>query len=266
MWGLMKADLYKAKKEKGIFIILLVAVALSVLLPLLYKAIENGIPGDISLYNGKMLFASSFGVSQNLGISIPIIICIYVNKDFSYRTIHNRILTGKPKWQIYLSNLIVSTIVAIIIIVFYSICNLLLGSLILGYGSPFNGKEFLYILKMLGYGIIIYAVLMSLITFLVYWLKSMPLSLVIYLVVSILLTSILSVLVNFNIYSNANEIPKVIEIINIAGSYTVFGQLAYLTTMVSFKYEILKILVVDVAMLVGITFLGMLVFKKSDVK
>ena len=128
MSKLFAADMYKIIKSKLTLVLLIIAVGLPVLLVLtsfflqLFAASLTSDPTEealvSSLFDAKTLMASSFSMTNNLGLIIPIFSAIIVGADLSNGTLRNKIIAGHKRWHIYLSHLltmIIYDVVAILI-------------------------------------------------------------------------------------------------------------------------------------------------------
>ena len=94
MKHLLLSEIYRLKKNKGLLVLLIVAVSLSILEPILLKiGLETlsdlmGI-GTIDIY-GLDQFCVALSGSSIISIILFFIISSYSNDDFKYGTIRNR--------------------------------------------------------------------------------------------------------------------------------------------------------------------------------
>ena len=139
MKHLLLSEIYRLKKNKGLLVLLIVAVALSILEPILLKiGLETisdlmGI-GTIDIY-GLDQFCVALSGSSIISIILFFIISSYSNDDFKYGTIRNKIISGYSRKEVYIAKLIVNVCTSIIIQLIYALCVLLFSSLVLGFNK-----------------------------------------------------------------------------------------------------------------------------------
>ena len=170
MSDLLRADYYRIKKDV-ILVISLIIIAFFALstpaLSLLLKKLLIDSIGELDGMNlgisftGKYVFVSSLSVSNNVALILPVLIGIIVCRDFSSGTVRNKIIAGHSRLRIYLSSLVTAASVGAALFLIYSLLMLSFGSLLLGYGSAFTLSEFVYVLKVLLMGTLMYSALMA---------------------------------------------------------------------------------------------------------
>lgn len=266
MLNLLKTDLKRILKDKLTLIGLIIVCGLSVMTVLLYLLMKelfivsgNEVETVNLIYNAKTLFLSSFSSSSNAGIMIPIFVAVVVIKDFRYGTIRNKIITGKSRLSIYLSNYISGLILGLSLYLISALVNLLLGTLLLGYGNPFNGEEFLDILVSFGYGILNYSVFLSCSIFIAIITKNIGLSIAIN-IVGVLLLSLLTII------PEASFIPEIVR--NISMINPQYGN--SLITSDALWHGLLKnnlmVLIPSICYIALFLTLGIVIFRKQDLK
>ena len=102
MINLIKTDTKRILKDKLFLVVCIIALCLSVFMPLLYKAMFSGMEvveedmfAEMFMISGKSLFFDSFSAGNNMGLIAPVFIAIIICKDFSQGTIRNKIICGK---------------------------------------------------------------------------------------------------------------------------------------------------------------------------
>lgn len=152
MHNLLKADFYRARRDKLLLIGLIVAVGLVLFQILMVKGLvmASG-AGDADAETvSNMLGTSGLAMWFN-GISImgnttqyiiPIFLTIFFVKEFSDRTIRNKLIVGYSRTQIFFSIIIVHAVVSVIFYLAVSLIGLLFGSVLFGFGTAFNGSTF----------------------------------------------------------------------------------------------------------------------------
>ena len=151
MTNLLKSDFYRAKKDKLLWIGLIVTVALVLMQILLVKAIVATSNAEADAEQvGTLLGTSGMAMWMN-GVSIlgnttqyiiPIFLTIFFVKEFSDRTIRNKLIIGYSRTQIFFSIIIVHAVLSIIFYFAASLIGLLFGSLLFGFGTTFNASSF----------------------------------------------------------------------------------------------------------------------------
>jgi len=124
MKNLLKADFYRAKKDKLLLIGLIVAIGLVLFQIIMVKGIVMASDAaDVEAEEvGKALGTSGLAMWFN-GISImgnttqyiiPIFLTIFFVKEFSDRTIRNKLIVGYSRTQIFFSIIIVHAVLSVI--------------------------------------------------------------------------------------------------------------------------------------------------------
>lgn len=263
MGKLLRADLYRIRKGKITIVGLILCAVFPVLIGLMYLGIEKLIGLDsvegieATLFNARMLFASGYSSSNNLGIAIPVFSAIFVAADISNGTLRNKIISGASKVSIYLSHLLTSIIFNVIFINIYAIVSLLVNSLLLGYGTAFTADEFLLILRGVGIGTLDFVFLASLTTLLAMTTKNAAPTIIF----SVLLSMAFGLLGTLLLFFDVEEYGYLLSMIPMV-SFSIFSTLLDETDC--------WILIIGAASLLVFTVLntvlGTILFKKSDIK
>ena len=273
MRSLLKADFFSLLKSKITYVVLGICVGAPILVILLYlglgmatRSVTEGEIDVASIINGRDLMFSTFSLSSNAGLIIPIFAGILVMADIRNGTVRNKVIIGKSRTKIYFSQLIVSVsfCVAMILVSFLVTCG---GGLIFfKYGYPWNGAEAWNFAKALIIGLLTFAYVASLATFIALSTKSMPLTIVftLLIVVGLSLICSLSFLVP--------EDSKYIYIFYFMPTYGVSnianGSLAFILETSELLTN--KVFYFSLGSLLGFsalnTALGILIFNKADLK
>ena len=271
MRSLLKADFFSLFKSKITYVVLFICIGAPLLVVLLYFGINqaaNSFSGSddfVSMFKARDLMFSSFSLTQNIGLIIPIFTGILVMADIRNGTVRNKIIIGKSRTQIYFSQLIVSVLfcVSMGLVSFLSTAG---GSLIFfKYGYTFDGAEFWNFSKALIVGILTYAYVATLATFIALSTKSMPLTIVFTLIVVVGLSLVCSLA--FLVPEDSNYI-YIFYLMPTYGTSQISSSLAVL----SGSSELLtnKIFFFCLGSLLGFsainTALGVLIFNKADLK
>jgi len=198
MRNLLKADFFSLFKSKLTYVVLGICAGVPLLTLLLYfglnEAAKNLSEGELfeSLFKARDLMFSTFSLSSNVGLVIPIFTGILVMADIRNGTVRNKIIIGKSRTKIYFSQLIVSVsfCVAMSLVSFLVMTS---GSLIFfKYGYTFNASEAWNFSKALIIGVLSFIYVATLATFIALSTKSMPLTIVFTLLVVVGLSLVCS--------------------------------------------------------------------------
>ncbi len=185
MRSLLKADFFSLLKSKITYVVLGICIGAPILVILLYlglglatKSITEGDVDLSSVINGRDLMFSTFSLSSNAGLIIPIFAGILVMADIRNGTVRNKVIIGKSKTKIYCSQLIVSITFCVAMILVSFLVTVGGGLIFFKYGYPFDGKEAWNFARALIIGLLTFAYVASLATFIALSTKSMPLTIV----------------------------------------------------------------------------------------
>ena len=254
MGTLLKADLKRMFTDKLFMIACIIGAGLSLMTPILYAALssligpeEMELVGDI--FNSKSILTSSFAPLNNFGLILPIFLGIIINKDFSNGTIRNKIICGKPRYQIYLSIFISSIIVMIVAILGYAIIGIGLGAFVVDYSSTVTLLEDIgFILLTLLFGALCYAVLGGLIAFLFTNTKNIGLGMVFYFASAFVLTLLATIFVfAIDYLTVTNGDASLIRLFEFLCNINIFYVIDHLiATATSYSIENIIWIIVDV--------------------
>jgi len=259
MINLLKADFYKLLKTKMGYILLIVCAALSLLMLGIYglaKYVSLSVDDMPLVIAGRAIMFSSFSLSSNIGIIIPIFVGIFTLTDIRHGTIRNKILFGESRTKIYLSHLIVSITLSLVAAIL-SFIILAIGSLILfGYGAPFEGEEIANFFRCLIIGILSFIYVATISTFFALITKSTPMTVLLTLAVTLGLPIIISLFALVQVESY---------------KYIFYLIPSFASSVVSNGGEIsVEIFIYGLCSLIFFSalniFLGIILFKKIDIK
>lgn len=276
MRDLLKTDLKRMIKDKLFLIAAIIGLGFAVTTPLLYKGLilllddQAGMEMFGFMFTSKSILGTSFSPMSNYGLILPVLLGIVIYKDFSYGTIRNKIISGKSRISIYLSLLISSTVLMLICILGYTLIQFSLSSLLLEYSPNISFiKDIPFILLTILFGTLCYVFITALIVFLCTKLKNVGIAIVLYFGIVFLLT-ILATIFNmaftaietmdgnkvliglFETLCNINVFYYLGNVIGIAESYT--------------NSDIIFIIIDTIVYSGLITLLGILLFRKKDLK
>ena len=122
MIRLLKAGLFRLKKDILFWIFIFLTIGLAILTLVRYVPIE-GITLDSAL-NEFLIY---------IGLFIAIFVSIFVGKEHSQGIIRNKIIVGHSRFSIFLANLIICIIVSLL-------CELIYLAIIFLVGTPLLGQ------------------------------------------------------------------------------------------------------------------------------
>lgn len=261
MVKLLKTELYKVRKVKSIKIALIVALVFALfnvfIMKIAERLIENmEIPEGINFTfeaTGRSVFLNSFNLANNFGLIIPIIICLYIGQEFSYGTIRNKLIGGARRSDIYLANMLISFLIGLVLLLIYAGLGLLLSFPILGYGKAFTTSEFLFVLKVFGLGCLLFFFSISLSVFLTFVMKNQAYALLANIII-LMVGSVIMTLVGLN--------PNLDKLF----SFIPFYQAIKLSSGLIDTGLILKIVIINIISIGALNLVGIVIFKKADLK
>lgn len=258
MLSLLKADLFRIAKSKLTFISLIIASTLPILMVLLYyglgKLDEEGYLAQ--MFSARMLMASVFSLSDNVGLVICVFSAIFVSMDLANGTLRNKVIAGHSRSSIYLSHVVASVIYNVIVISVYAGLTLLFGSLILGFGGDMSSEEIKSFVFSMVTGMTTFVYVATISSFFGLVVGSVAPS-IIFTVLFCLLLSLVTGVVSLIDYSNFKYIVYFIPTFangNALG-VTVVDNTLFIEAMVSYgAFSVLNV------------FLGIVLFTKKDLK
>lgn len=140
MMNLMKSELYKVKKERYLLITILGLLGTLCLVmfgfsnDIIVIGIKNVLGTNIvDLSSGSNILVEILKSADVLVLFfLPIIISVFM-MDFSVGTIKNNIISGFSRTKIYISKLIISSVICLFLVLIYTILAFLLSILKNGY-------------------------------------------------------------------------------------------------------------------------------------
>jgi hypothetical protein len=258
MLNLLRADFFKLKKDRTFMAAIIIMFIFSILNPLTFLILKNMVNTEMpdqfaNLFDasGRGVFLMGFNIFNNSGLILPIMIVLFLAREFQYGTIRNKLITGKSRVQVYLSDLIVGTVFGIVMVTILSVLSLAIGTLILGYGSAFSLS---FILKVYISGLFIFIVSFAISTFLVFVTRSIAFSLIVNLFLLVIVGALGTALSGKNVI-----LDKIMNLTIVGQTVTVMA--GQVTTAFMFKTVLTSIVT-----LIVITFAGIILFEKADLK
>lgn len=257
MRNLLSIELLKFRKAKSTLIVFLILYALSILgigaVYLISLNIDSANEVMGLSFNGYTSYVSSITGFQDCLIFTSILIAIFIAGDFSSRTLQIQVAAGCKRFHIYLSRQISIMLVFIFMAITYILINVLLSSILFGFGKEMTTSLFLELLKGTLLGVLNTISILTFVVLLAFILKSIGAILGIVLSFFMLGTSILSLLsMNFELFGKIY-------------GYTPLGQ----NTLYAGNFEGLDITKSLLISLISISInllLGYIYFEKNELK
>ena len=276
MTRLIKADFKKFFKDKLFFVSCILAVIFAVITPLLYVLISSSLGDDpmaeellSGLVSSKGLFFSAFTVGNDFGLIVPLLIGIVMFKDFSYGTVRNKIISGHSRSSIFLSNYIVCFITLFGITLAYAFLTLGVSLPFFDYQStPFKLADFWYAIKSLLFEMCIYLFVAAFISLLCVLMKSVGLVIVVYIAV-VFGSSLISGIIQGVLFvlTGNPDFELVVNILDTILRINVFNSSSTIGTDTVYIFEdVIYYVIVPLAGALGLIGLGMLRFRRKDLK
>lgn len=274
MISLLKADLKRMFKDKLFLISCIIAVVFSIITPILYKALLLLFEAEedlllTSMFSAKGLLASMFSPTNNLGLIIPVFLGIIINKDFSYGTVRNKIIKGKSRTKVYLSTLISSVIVMLVIMLAHCIITMLFGSLLLGYSNDTTiWKDLPYVITSIALGLLCYLFIACLLVFFGTCMKNFGSALVMYFVVVFILTLVGSLTPFASSFFEVENNKVLKDLFDFISNINIFYYPSNVIGIIE-KYKVSNILYLLFSTIIfggGLSLLGITMFNKKDLK
>ncbi|MGG5463282.1 ABC transporter permease [Clostridium sp. B9] len=167
MMNLIKSEVFKLKREKNLYIVLLLIVILfSVISNFTYENVVIGLKNilgtnRVNLNSGSYIMVEMLKSADILILLFLPIISSILMIDFSSGTIKNNIISGYSRSKIYLSKLIVCSITCILIVLFYVVIAFCMVTIKNGYDGSLDLNLILETIKVILIQIPIYIGIIS---------------------------------------------------------------------------------------------------------
>lgn len=145
MKNLIRADLFRLFKDKIFYLL----IAIAALLPIVANGLfyfgydimvvqspdAEALEMVLKLIKAFPMSMFAFEISNSAGLLAVIAIALYVGKEYMSGTIRNKIIAGYSRTAVYGSNLIVSSLSALIIVTVFIVFMLAIGIPLQGWGA-----------------------------------------------------------------------------------------------------------------------------------
>lgn len=266
MRELLKTDLRRILKDKLFLVVCILGVVFAVSTPLLNQLIIVGLDiseeMSVSFATAKSMFFSSFSLSGNFGLILPILLSIVLCKDFNQGTVRNKIISGKSRKDVFFSMFFSGTIVICGVMLAHALLTLVISLCFFPYQpEAFTMDSFWYLLISLLFSILLYVFISALISFLCVLMKNVGLAIVIYIAINFFFSIVGTIISLAAVFSETES--TALEIAQKANLFTA----SHIGTGVT--YTLLEVLCTLLPVFIGgalCLFFGNLIFKKKDLK
>lgn len=271
---LIKADLKRVFKDKLLIVLCILAVVFALITPLIFALLFSLVdvsndPTLSSLVSAKSLFFQSFSMTNNMGLIAPVLLAIVLNKDFSYGTVRNKIISGKTRTQIFLSTFTVCSVVLVAVIMLSAFISLGVSLIFFDYQpTPFGISDLGYFMASVGFELLLLLFMSALLSFLCACSKNLGITIVLYVAFTFLLMFVGSALqiaaVAVQFIPNGELITDVLHVLE---RLNIGMSTAYIGTGDSYSLaDVLYLTLPALAGIAGFVSLGIVGFNKKDLK
>lgn len=276
MARLLRVDLKRILKDKLFLVVCIIGAVLAVTTPLLYKALVVFLQIESedlasSIFSIQSVFYSSFSLTNNLGIIIPVFLLIIMAKDFSFGTIRNKIVSGNSRTNVFLSMFISCGIVLVCSMLAYALLTGLISLALFSDSiGTINKEAILYLVSSIVFEILIFIFIAALLSFINVFCKNVGLKIIVYVAITLLFTAlygILQVAISMMIF-NGTDNQLLIDALEVILKLNIFYSNTGIIGMVE-KYSTEDIICILSSTILGsglFILLGIVCLNKKDIK
>ncbi len=260
MNNILKSDFYRLFKSKSYYICTIVALLLMVTNIFIYKwqweTFSEQLGMETFPYKDGITYGLTVFSNGNILMIIAIFTAIFVTAEFAHGTMKNAVSKGFSKLQIYLSKLVTMTVAVILILLVNFIVSTIAGVIVIGSLGEFTGEFVAIMFKTIGIELLLNFALTAVLVLIAMVVRNLG---------GVIAIDIIGV------FSLGSLIYIALELL-VDGKikftqYSLMNNISFYnmnTTAMGSDY--LRSTIVAVAFLVITTILGIVAFKKSDVK
>ncbi len=258
MSKLIKADLYRLFRTKSYYICTGILLVMSILSLLIMKGTEIFL-GEV-VFSLLELTGISYGASAVAGgdivIFTAIFISVFITQEFVFGTMKNVVSKGFSRVKIYLSKLITMIVATAIMLIALFIVSTVAATIATGELGEITGTFVLEFLRMFAIELLLYSALSSVFVMIAMIVRSNGATIAINIIGVIMFSSLIYELVSLLFKRKYNFYDY--SLLNNINTY-------YINMSPAFE-DIIRSIIVGVAFLTVSTLIGVLVFRKTDVK
>lgn len=257
MTNIIKNDLYRFKKSKLFYGVLLLTVIIAVFLTTL---IRQDIRLGISVFGDLMAFRDindviRIGLSYHngLGIFIAILLSIFIGQEYQWQTWQHKWITNKSRIRIYLSKFMISSVVSVTIFLTFQATVLIFSNQTTDILTSEYGT-------MIISGMAIYAALGTVLCMISMLIKNSTVSAIVCICYVLLSETLMSTIGNLSSISES-----ISRIIGWGIRHSIYGMaLRVLSGSYLANYNVISILINSFAIIFLSVSLGLIIFRKYE--
>ena len=276
MLNIIKADLYRIIKDKLFIVLLIICAVMALIFPLFYGIILRAV--DTEVVNPFGLTISALQPFSNFGLICSIFVMIILNRDYSTGTIRNKVIIGKSRLEIFLSELVIALILILGIMLTYAMLTFVFSCLTMF--STLKIDDLGIFFASLGLQLLGWVALTCIMVFFTKALKGIGGAIALYIAIGLVLTTVGSFSSLINAVSGQtgeyiNQVLRNLNIFYVMGSY-IPGQISPLYALLSsgglaadvgYGYEFLLEYILSASLFgFGAAALAFVIFNKRDLK
>lgn len=267
MLDLLRADFFRMRKSKLTLVMLIIVAVFPILTTLLYLGIDKLLFEDEfgsllgEIFDAKSMIGSTFSLGNNIGLVIPIFAGLFVMMDLNNGTLRNKIIGGKSRIKIYFSHLITSATFDIVMIVLYSAITAALSLAFFDYGMTVDSEEAKNIIFYIISGLLSYVFIATVSTFYAMVFKSSAPT-IIFTIITGLGLCLISDIVLIILPGLDDIVQHVVRFIPTLSVYAFYANRPGGITNIIFTEGTISLVFFSALN----TFLGIVLFKKKDIK
>ncbi|MDY0345807.1 MAG: hypothetical protein WC215_00550 [Bacilli bacterium] len=238
MAKLLKLQLFRALKDKGTIVFMIITLVLGVFSMLFNFLLANSLgQGNIgllgNLFDTNVLINSSFSLSSTPMVLLIIMGVVLLYKESGWGTIRNQVVAGYSKIQVYFANFLAMLIVLFTILFTYQLMTLGLGY-VFGFELGIaNAAEFWAFLRSYSLNLLIFITEVAFMTFISLMFQNIIAPVFLVVIVPIFVGAILQTVVPIVVIMNEARAPEIIA----AFEYVIWYQNTALTIS-GFNHEL----------------------------
>jgi len=269
MRNLIRADIYRILRGKGIYIIFAVILAVIILgvtvnVAMVNIVTEDGVsaPLGIEVYGGADGFVSAAGVlfssMEQLVFILLALVLVVVEPIFSNGTVKNDIARGISRTKLYLSKLFICCVLSVLMYLIYIGGGMLLYVIINGFGTnPVPTDFWITFLQAIGAQLLIFFAIANFALFLIFTTKREGVVIGIFIAFLLVPTMVLNLI---TVFWDA-DLALMFANFDLTSS---LGRLGFLNQLET--HEILTVLGIGVSYILVSLTLGLTSFRKAEIK
>jgi len=265
MFNLIRADMYRILRGKGLYITFAVLLVVNIFVFGMFNAAETGvidfggeevveIMGVFGL-TGSAIPASLSGSMDNIVWFMLAVIMLVAASIFDNNTVKNDVAWGMCRIKLYMSKLILSAIICVALMLFYIGTGMLIATVVNGFGGPVYSGYWMNMLQVFLAQLLLMLGVTSVGIFLVFTTKRSGLSLGLYIAFLLVPMVVIQLLVM------ANSSWEWLAYYDLPSSLNMLVDIRYMETN-----SIIRALGLGAFYLFGGTILGVVLFRRAEIK